>query len=179
MRYPIFLSYPKPFSKEQEKFISKLEEYLKNRGWEPRTLGVTDYDLQNPLSAIRSLMMESNGIIVIALKRYFIKEGYRKQENNVDDNLPEGTWMTSPYCQIEPAMAYQLGLPILILREEGVLAEGILEKGVTGLYLPEIKISNDIPLHYLDSEEWTQIIGKWEGYVRRVIENKGTPPNLY
>lgn len=32
-------------------------------------------------------------------------------------------------------MAFQLGLPILSLKEEGVLAEGVLERGVTGLYL--------------------------------------------
>ena len=29
------------------------------------------------------------------------------------------------------------------------------------------------------SKEWTQIIQKWEGYVRCVVEKKGQPPILY
>ena len=27
--------------------------------------------------------------------------------------------------------------------------------------------------------EWIQIIQKWEGYVRKVVDNKGKPPMLY
>ena len=38
----VFLSYPKPFLKEQEEFIDMIINYLKGRGFEPRTLGVTD-----------------------------------------------------------------------------------------------------------------------------------------
>lgn len=40
-------------------------------------------------------------------------------------------WFTSPCCQIQPAMAFQLGLPILILWEKSVVPEGVLESGVS------------------------------------------------
>jgi len=46
------------------------------RGLEPRTLGVTDYDMDAPLKAIRRLMLESNGLITIAFKRALITEFY-------------------------------------------------------------------------------------------------------
>jgi hypothetical protein len=62
-------------------------------------------------------------------------------------------WQTSPYSQIEPAMAYQLGLRILVLKEKGVLAEGILEIGVTGLYLPELDCAE---LEMFETSEWKQ-----------------------
>ena len=75
-------------------------------------------------------------------------------------------------------MAFQLGLPVLILREKGVIAEGILEKGVLGVYMPEFDLSGSLD-EYFQSREWVQIIQKWEGYVRRVVENKGKPPLLY
>ena len=61
MRISVFLSYPKPHLKKQQSFINKLEEYLIMRGLEPRTLGVTDYDMDAPLKAIRRLMLESKG----------------------------------------------------------------------------------------------------------------------
>jgi len=42
-------------------------------------------------------------------------------------------WLTSPYYQIEPAMACQANLPIIILREEDVHAKGILILYWTGV----------------------------------------------
>ena len=45
MNIPIFLSYPKPHLNNQMSFIQAITSYLKNRGFEPRTLGVTDYDM--------------------------------------------------------------------------------------------------------------------------------------
>ena len=43
MKIAIFLSYPKPFLQSQEQFISRVIKYLEERGFAPRTLGVTDY----------------------------------------------------------------------------------------------------------------------------------------
>ena len=179
MSIPIFLSYPKPHIQKQNSFINRLKKYLISRGLEPRTLGVNEYDMAAPLKAIRRLMRESNGIITIAFKRTHIFKGIIRdnadmpESNSIDLN---DQWYTSPYCQIEPAMAFQLGLPILIMREKGVCPEGILEKGVVGTYMPEFATEN---VDYLNSDEWNAIIGQWEGQVRAVVDNKGNPPKLY
>lgn len=181
MRISIFLSYPKPHLLVQREFILKLEEYLKERGLEPRTLGVTDYDMDAPLKAIRRLMLESNGLITIAFRRTYISTGEIRKDADIPDTngVPIADfWLSSPYCQIEPAMAFQLGLPILIFREKGVLEEGLLAKGVVGLYMPEFSLAKP-PSQYFESEEWKQVIGKWEGSVRHVVETKGNPPKLF
>jgi hypothetical protein len=68
MRISIFLSYPKPCFSKQQTFISRID-FLKSQGFEPRTLGVTAYDMDAPLKAIRRLMIESNGLITIAFRR--------------------------------------------------------------------------------------------------------------
>lgn len=176
MNISIFLSYPKPYTKKQEEFVVKLSQYLESRGLKPRTLGITDYDMDAPLTAIRRLMMESNGLITIAFRRAFIEKGSGKPKSDNEYDI-SNQWLTSPYSHIEPAMAFQIGLPILIFRESGVIADGILEQGVTGLYMPEINLDNEI--NYFDSQEWIQVIGKWEGHVRAVVQNKGCPPKLY
>lgn len=180
MNSSIFLSYPKPHLKKQEKFIEKIKQYLSERGLQPRTLGVTDYDLDAPLTAIRRLMLESNGLITIAFRRSFIEAGKGKPASDIGEKEYDisNKWLTSPYCQIEPAMAFQLGLPVLILREKGVIEEGILEKGVLGVYMPEFDLDSDLD-DYFKSKEWIQIIQKWEGYIGKVVENKGKPPMLY
>lgn len=177
MNISVFLSYPKPINKEQEDFIENISNFLRENGLEPRTLGVTDYDMSAPLVAIRRLMLESNGIITIAFKRTKVISGKYKWGTLSEVDIKD-KWYTSPYCQIEPAMAFQIGLPILILREKGVIEEGILEKGVTGMYLPEFDLDLS-RLGYLDTQEWSEIIKKWEGFVRAVHASKGNPPKLY
>jgi len=143
----IFLSYPQPHKREQMEFIQGIIDSLKDKDISPRTLGVTDYDNNAPLAAIRRLMLECDGFITVAFGRTYINSGMGKMNTDMEGIEPydlSGKWLTSPYCQIETAMAYQLGLPILTMLEKDVIAEGILEKGVTGLYLPEFDLSKDV-----------------------------------
>jgi hypothetical protein len=135
-----------------------------------------------PLKAIRRLMLESNGMITVALRRTFISNGTSRLGGDLiggsNESQLHSIWLTSPYCHIEPAMAYQIGLPILFLREQGVIEDGLLEKGVVGSYMPEVDLTKSVDAYFM-SPEWNQIIGRWEGYVRAVVEAKGNPPRLY
>jgi hypothetical protein len=181
VRIPVFLSYPKPCLLPQQRFVERVVASLQGHGFEARTLGVTDYDMDAPLRAIRRLMLESNGLITIALRRTFVERGTSRFRTDIAGLQPsaiDGAWLTSPWAHIEPAMAYQLGLPVLIFREKGVMPDGILEKGIVGLYMPECDPEASLD-DYFASPEWSGIIGKWEGYVRRVVERKGNPPELY
>lgn len=173
----VFLSYPRPYNDKQQAFIEALSEYLISRGYYPRTLGVTDYDMDAPLKAIRRLMLESNGLITIAFRRALVVQGKGKPDTSDEYSL-DNKWLTSPYSHIEPAMAFQIGLPVLILRESGVIADGILEQGVLGIYMPKFNLSSSSS-DYLNSNEFSQLIRKWEYQVERVAENKGNPPKLY
>jgi hypothetical protein len=181
MRISVFLSYPKPCFGRQKEFIDRIRAYLDQRGFGARTLGVTDYDMDAPLTAIRRLMLESNGLLTIAFRRTFIEKGTARLRTDLagmKEASIDGMWLTTPWAHIEPAMAYQLGLPVLILREKGVLDDGILERGVLGLYMPEFDLEQPID-EYFASPEWNGVIGKWEGYVRAVVDRKGAPPQLY
>ncbi len=181
MRIPVFLSHPTPYNTKQKEFIEKLKNILKDRGLEPRTLGVTDYNMTAPLTTIRRLMLESNGVLCVALKRYYIEKGITNKDSDLDREERDisNKYITSPYCQIEPAMGFQLGLPILILREKDVIDDGLLEKGVLGIYMPsEIDLSKS-PEEYFDNEEIKSLLDEWGSYVRSVAKNKGNPPKLY
>lgn len=177
MTIPVFLSYPKPYRAEQETFINILRGFLIDRGFEPRTLGVTDYDMDVPLKAIRRLMLDSNGLITVAFRRALIAGGQGKP-GAVDAYSLDGQWLTSAWAHIEPAMAFQVGLPVLIFREQGVCDEGILEKGVLGTYMPVFDLYASTEA-YFESIEFNQIMRKWEGYVMSVVDHKGNPPQLY
>ncbi len=181
MPIAVFLSYPKPCFGRQQEFVSRVYDHLRSRGFEPRTLGVTEYDIDAPLTAIRRLMLESNGLITIAFRRTFVEKGTARLRTDIaslSETQIDRTWLTTPWAHIEPAMAYQLGLPVLILRESGVMADGVLERGIVGLYMPEIDLEQPVD-RYFASAEWNAVIGRWEGFVRSVVDRKGRPPTLY
>lgn len=170
-----------PHLAAQAEFLDVLTEELERRGFDPLTLGPgSSYDYDAPLVGIRRVMAHSCGLLSLAFRRTHAQFATQKLGADMPGSerreLGE-VWFTSPYCQIEPAMAFQLGLPILILRERGVLAEGMLERGVTGLYLPEFDIS--VGNAFLRGEECQRLLDQWGGYVRNVFERRGSPPKLF
>ena len=179
MKISVFLSFPQPHLKVQEDFISNVKDALREKNLEPRTLGVSDYDLDAPLTAIRRLMLESSGLLTIAFKRTLISEGIYKANSDlgITPHSIKDQWLTSPYCHIEPAMAFQIGLPLLILRERDVIAEGVLEKGVLGTYMPDFNSADFCT--YFKTEEWVHLLDKWERQVKAVYEKRGLPPKLF
>lgn len=169
---------PRPYNESQQAFADALLERLVGEQLMPRTLGVTDWDPEVPLAAIRRLMLDCNGLISIAFRRTFVEAGEIRPGSDSAEALT-GAWQTSPWPHIEVAMAFQIGLPILVLREAGVLADGVLERGVTGLYLPQFDLDRSVPDSYFDNPELQQLLKRWIGQVNAVVTAKGTPPRLY
>lgn len=190
MGVSVFVSVPRPHTAKQAAFIKHIEDYLVSRGLERRTLGITDYDTHAPLTAVRRMLIESNGLLAVAFRRVHVTSAILREGADVERQQAtplDNFWLTSPWCHIETAMAFQMGLPILILRERGVIPDGILEKGVSGAYLPEFDLDDPNSFDLGDptsfgigkSPEARQLLSEWEGYVRHVVRVKGLPPQLY
>jgi hypothetical protein len=180
MAIPVFLSAPKPCNASQAGFIDHLRKLLAGRGIDGKTLGVNEYDMRVPLAGVRRIMLESNGIMVVAFARYEIKSGRQHffKDGKCASKSIAGTSMTSPWCQIEAGMGFQLGLPILILRERGVWADGVLQHGVMGAYMPEFDLSTE-PTSYFGTEECRQLIQQFEAQVLQYRDRKGYPPYTF
>jgi hypothetical protein len=74
-------------------------------------------------------------------------------------------------------MGFQLGLPVLVFREDGVLADGVLEQGVMASYMPEISLKVNAK-RFLASSEWKQLINRFEADVRELRKREGIPRHL-
>lgn len=111
-------------------------------------------------------MSECFGLISIAFRRAYIKNGTEKLNadlENQEERDISGKWITSPYCQIEPSMAFQIGIPTLIFREAGVIDEGILEKGVIPYYMPVFDLKSIDG--YFEKKEWIDLLQQWKDLV--------------
>ncbi len=169
----VFLSYSTPVRTRQDRFIDDLRDDLRSRGLEPRTLGSTDYDADSPLVAIRRVLLETNGLISVAFRRWKIDRSQAKSEPSA-----ETSWTTSPYCHIEATMAFQLGLPVVILAESGVVRDGVLRDGVIGPRVNPFDLNGSTG-RYVRSAAWRQTAAKWEHQVRTVLDRKGHPAQWY
>lgn len=138
---------------------------MRKDGFDPRTIGKNEYGKLAPLEKIRKTMDECHGLLAVALRRAYIEKGTGKPDANLKRHTPydiSKSWITSPFCQIEPSIAFQKEMPILIFREEGVIADGILENGIVGSYMPEPFNLDSSTSGYFSSLEWVQLISEWK-----------------
>ncbi len=129
----VFLSVGAPHLPEQEAFVGSLEPSLRSRGLTPWTLGRANFDFRSPMRAIREAMDACAGAVILGLGRRFHPLGIDRYGS---DKATEKNdfWCSTPWRHLEAGMAYQLGLPLLILKDKTILAEGILDQTV-GEYL--------------------------------------------
>ncbi len=178
MEIPVFVSCSKAYLQRQEAFLVEVERALVEACLRPMTLGRSEYSIDAPLEAIRRLMTGSFGLITLAFRRSYVEVGTDRPMSDLGE--PEvdrsKTWLSSPYCQIEPAMAYQLGIPVLIWREDGVSAEGLLDRGAVGLSMPAFDL--DTPPN-LSDRMWRQPFQEWIDRVRSTHRKIAAAPRLW
>jgi pimeloyl-ACP methyl ester carboxylesterase len=123
---PVFLSVGGGRTEHQEVFVKSIKDYFNSNGLEAKTVdeyGSTD---KQPLKDVEYRMKRCYGAVVLAFERTRIevgvsRPGAKSQKELKDVRLP------TVWNQIEAAMAYARGLPLLVLVEHGLQDEGILE----------------------------------------------------
>jgi hypothetical protein len=124
----IFLSVGSALTSEQRQFVEAVEALLSAHDLVPRTVGRTDFADRQPLKRVAEVMRECSGTLVLALKRIQISEGSELCEPPFTTQLA-GVSLPTVWNQIEAAMAYSMGQPLLAIVESGLRNEGVLEDG--------------------------------------------------
>ena len=156
-KIPVFLSVGAPHTEAQKKYVEFLKRKLADYDIQLDTLGDSFWSVKNPLSPIQKKMKEVYGCVVLAMERFYSKEGIYKrggaQEKNAQDEYFSTAW-----TQIEAAMAYQMELPILILKEERLKGEGMLDGSIHEWLI--IRVNPENP-YELDDEPIRSFIKSW------------------
>jgi len=126
MAIDVYLSAGRPANAEQENFLQAVERFLRQRDLNPRTPGRTHLANKQPLKAVEQCMRTCKGIVVVAYERLYApvaieRRGGAEQQDLTDAIVP------TVWNQVEGAMAYTLGLPVLILAQKGLRSEALLE----------------------------------------------------
>ncbi|MDY2632824.1 MAG: hypothetical protein SOV85_15995 [Clostridium sp.] len=160
-RIPVFLSHPNKLNSKQREFVEIIIKEIRKALFFPRTLPNTEQYPETPLTNIRRMILSSYGFIALDLAQIEV----RTLQNNLRQSIDSTTWEGSPFAQIEPAMAYQFGLPMLLIRESTVEKIGIWSYGITPFLL--LEWNPNLPLSdFFNSSAWLEIFQNWISQVR-------------
>ncbi|MEP5732206.1 MAG: hypothetical protein ABJL67_22865 [Sulfitobacter sp.] len=167
----VFLSVGATANSTQEDFVQAIEARLRVEGLTPNTVGRNTFSVDSPLTAVAQLMDRCVGTVVIALERSYFPSGAEKRGGTNETTLAE-TKLATPWNQIEAAMAYNRGLPLLVVVEKGLRLEGLLEPGYDW-YVQSVPLDTS----YLTSDEFNGILASWKGKIEKsksqqAVENK-------
>lgn len=164
--HKIFISVGGTANDKQENFVRTIEERLRSENLIPNTVGRNKFSSDSPLKTILELMNESSGTIIIALERVYFPTGFEKRGGPKEKQLGE-IKLPTPWNQIEAAIAYSKGLPLMLIIEEGLKEEGLLEKG-HDWYVMWIKPD----ITSLATPEFNGVLASWKEKVEAYQNNK-------
>ena len=124
----VFVSVGGTANEKQEAFVRAIEQRLQSEGLIPHTVGRNTFDSDSPLKTVMNSMDTCSGVVVIALVRLYFPTGVEKRGGICETSLGE-TKIPTCWNQVEAAMAYCKGLPLLVMVERGIRSEGLLERG--------------------------------------------------
>ena len=166
----VFLSVGRTSNDKQETFVKTIEEYLQANGLTPQTVGRTYFSSQQPLVAVSELMHECAGTVVLAYERVHLVDAIEKRGNPKEAHLTKIN-LPTVWNQIEAAMAYMVGHPLLVLVEDAMKYEGLLETGYDW-YVKTINLEDNI----LEDPEFLGMFSDWKRRVEAFHANLSEEP---
>ena len=173
-RIPTFLSHPNRLNGVQQEFVDDIIKQIKKALLFPRTLPLTDQYPETPLTNIRRMMLSSYGFMALNLKQREVNV----IQNNLGQPQQQTLWEGSPFAQIEPAMAFQYGLPMLLIREIDVEQNGVWSFGIGPFLILEWN-SNEPVDEFFKRNDWKEIFQNWIAEVRNGYYIQTQPPFQY
>jgi len=153
----VFLSVGTGLSPAQEAFVTALEGRLRSEGLLPHTLSRNEWSTLAPLDAVTELMARCQGAVILGLERYYFAKGTERRGSTLQRETASVAFATS-WNQIEAALAYKYGLPMLVIVQDGVKTDGLLEPG-HDWYVSQLRLDPNI----LHSDQFNGLLRSWRG----------------
>ncbi|SEO88354.1 hypothetical protein SAMN04488134_11562 [Amphibacillus marinus] len=177
-RIPTFLSTSRTLNATQQHFLNRLIAEIETALLFPRTLPVTEGYPEAILTDIRRLVSSSYGMLAVNFRRFLVEI---VQTNVGPTPTVEPFWEGSVYSQIEPAMAYQFGLPLLLVREGNTdQTNGIWAGGIAPLNTFIVWDSDNQTVDaFFRTPEWRSAFANWSAQVRTAFYIQTEPAFKY
>ncbi|MBK9999366.1 MAG: hypothetical protein IPO99_20090 [Nitrospira sp.] len=152
----VFVSVGGTATERQEAFVRAVEDRLRSEGMIPHTVGRNTFSADAPLKTVTELLDKCSGTLVIALERSHFASGTEKRGGPKEITLTD-VKLPTPWNQIEAAMTYARGLPLMVVVEAGLKSEGLLERGYDW-YVQWVQLEASA----LHSTEFSGVLASWK-----------------
>ena len=152
----VFVSVGGTATERQEAFVRAVEDRLRSEGMIPHTVGRNTFSADAPLKTVTELLDKCSGTLVIALERSHFASGTEKRGGPREITLTD-VKLPTPWNQIEAAMTYARGLPLMVVVEAGLKSEGLLERGYDW-YVQWVQLEASA----LHSTEFSGVLASWK-----------------
>lgn len=169
----VFISTGRPHTEKQEKFITAVEDLLRQDHFVPQTVGRNIYSIKQPVRSVCDYIRDSHGAVIIAFERIRVHKGAEKPGSAHEEKLRDIS-LPTVWNQLEAAMAYANDLPILTLVERGLERQGMLSDRVEW-YAQEILLEPET----LQSDEFIGVYSDWKNLVRKHASEQRFKPNQH
>ena len=180
-KIPVFLSHPtsNTINNLQLSFLIRLMDELKKELLFPRTLPNTEQYPESTMTSIRRMVYSSFGMITLNLSRKKVRVIETNGATVFQNDVGKEYWTGSVFSFIEPAMAYQYGLPELFITESNLSDQDVSEQG--GIYPFRVLIwdSSKGIIYFFSSVEWKEMLQNWSAEVRSGYFLQTLPPFEY
>ncbi|MFH2045416.1 MAG: hypothetical protein ABIK92_09760 [Pseudomonadota bacterium] len=168
----VFVSVGGTSNEQQEAFVRSVEDRLRSEGLIPHTVGRNTFSSDAPLKTVTDLMEKCSGTVVIALERTYFATGIEKRGGPKESALND-VRLPTPWNQIEAAMSYAHGLPLMVIVEAGLKSEGLLERG-NDWYVQWVKPETSA----LNSNEFNGVLASWKQKMADTPKNISQPKDF-
>jgi hypothetical protein len=165
---PVFLSHPTSITMNnlQISFLIRLIAELKKELLFPRTLPNTEQYPESTMTSIRRMINSSFGMLTLNLARRKVRVIETNGATVYDNDIGREFWTGSAFSFIEPAMAYQFGLPQLFITEAAVSEQDVNQQGGIFPFRVLIWDSSKGINYFFESVEWKEVLQNWSAEVR-------------
>ncbi|MGG7175954.1 hypothetical protein ACQPU1_00070 [Clostridium paraputrificum] len=178
---PVFLSHPTSttLNNIQISFLLRLMKELKEELLFPRTLPNSEQYPESTMISIRRMIYSSYGIVTLNLARKKVRVIETNGATVYENDIGQEYWTGSTFSFIEPAMAFQYGLPQLFITEVTVSGQDVYEAGGIVPYRVLVWDSSKPIDYFFSSVEWNEMLKNWSAEVRSGFFISTNPPYRY
>lgn len=170
MNIDVFVSRPNSLDENQEQTMQEIEELLEIRGLRARTIGKTDFPNVSPLVAVKNIIEQCSGAVILGFPQTIIQQGISKP-NTINATNIENLLLPTPWNHIEASMAFMVNLPLLVIRDQGI-ESGIFDIGSTGNFIHTFPMGSK---EFLRKPSFLQPFNEW---YKEVLANSNVHLNV-
>ncbi len=137
----VFFSMPGCLGKREESLTKEYKAILETLGYAVFYYQKDDYPKFGQFTRIRECLQKSSAVIAFGFRQTKIEEGIALPGTSKETRIT-GKWLNTPWNEVEVGMALMRGLPILLVKDEGI-DSGIFDEKLSECFVASIPADYD------------------------------------